>query len=300
MPYNDSICRAIIPCRVSPGSMKWRGLICFSVSSRTRPCPAMASTTSDASQSAQKISMDNSSESDGARPLHTTCEALQADQGSPTSSQIGGIPAELPSKSRVRRMIEGREFAKFRLTDSCLLALHRGDITKWSVDGQTDAIVNAANTRMLGGGGVDGAIHRAAGPDLYDACLKLPLVGKNIRCRTGDAVITEGFRLPVSKIVHTVGPVYEDDEESGPLLESSYKSSLVLADKSGVKYLAFPAISCGIYGYPYDKAAEIALNTVSKHLAGLKEVHFVLFEEGSWVEWLEKACKSFERLEKES
>ncbi|MCO5561861.1 hypothetical protein L7F22_015486 [Adiantum nelumboides] len=228
----------------------------------------MASTTSDASQSAQQISMDNSSktfiESDGARPLHTACEALQADQGSPTSSQIGGIPAELPSKSRVRRLREGREFAEFRLTDSCLLVLHRGDITKWRVDGQTDAIVNAASTRMLGGGGVDGAIHRAAGPDLYDACLKLPLIGKKIRCRTGDAVITEGFRLPVSKIVHTVGPVYKDDEN----LDCCWKA---LTNKSGVKYLAFPAISCGIHRYPYDKAAEIALNTVSKHLAGLKE-----------------------------
>ncbi|KAI5069963.1 hypothetical protein GOP47_0014306 [Adiantum capillus-veneris] len=174
-----------------------------------------------------------------------------------------------------------------------------GDITKWSIDGKTDAIVNAANTRMLGGGGVDGAIHRAAGSALYDACLELPLVGKNIRCRTGDAVITKGFRLPVSKIIHTVGPVYDNDEKSGPLLESSYKSSLVLAEKSGVKYLAFPAISCGIYGYPYDKAAEIALDTVSKYSSGMKEVHFVLFEEGSWVEWLERASKSFGRLEEE-
>lgn len=192
---------------------------------------------------------------------------------------------------------DGKVAVKFQLKNSCVLALQRGDITKWRVDGKTDGIVNAANTRMLGGGGVDGAIHRVAGPDLYEACLKLPFVGKGIRCLTGNAVITKGFRLPVSKIVHTVGPMYDDNETSGPLLESSYKNSLSLAVSNGIKYLAFPAISCGIYGYPYDEAAEIALNTVNEHSAGLKEVHFVLFEEGSWVQWLSKACRSFQKLE---
>lgn len=216
------------------------------------------------------------------------------EQGGCTEAEAASTPERNGYPCRGK---DGKAVVKFQLKNSCVLALQRGDITKWKIDGQTDGIVNAANSRMLGGGGVDGAIHRAAGPDLYEACLKLPLVGKGIRCRTGDAVITKGFRLPVSKIVHTVGPIYDDNETSGPLLESSYKNSLSLAVSNGINYLAFPAISCGIYGYPYDEAAEIALDTVNEHSAGLKEVHFVLFEEGSWMQWLSKARRSLERLE---
>lgn len=206
--------------------------------------------------------------------------------GLPPDSQGSSGDMSPPEKGTVR----------FRLTDSSLLALHRGDITKWKVDGKSDAIVNAANTRMLGGGGVDGAIHRAAGPDLYDACLKLPIVARGIRCRTGDAVITNGYQLHVSKIIHAVGPIYVDDETSAPLLESAYKHALSLAVENGIEFLAFPAISCGAYDYPHDKASEISLRTVKENGGGLKEIHFVLFEEGTWIQWLSKANEWFDRV----
>jgi hypothetical protein len=111
----------------------------------------------------------------------------------------------------------------FRISDSCSLALHRGDITKWFVDGKTDAIVNAANEAMLGGGGVDGAIHSAAGPELYAACYAVPEVTRGVRCPTGSAVITGGFNLPASKVIHTVGPIYSSDEVSAEPLAKAYR-----------------------------------------------------------------------------
>ncbi|KAH7372693.1 hypothetical protein KP509_17G016900 [Ceratopteris richardii] len=231
----------------------------------------------------------------GGSAFHTESGGLEKYEEQKTSSPIMNGPVLVP-KGHLRTG-EGLSYrATFHLKESCLLVLHRGDLTQWTADGESDAIVNAANTRMLGGGGVDGAIHRAAGPDLYIACLELPVLERNVRCRTGDAVITEGFRLPVSKIIHTVGPIYLSDDVSAPLLESSYKSSFVLAVNNGIQYLAFPAISCGTYGYPYDKAAEIALKTVRKFSDKLKEVHFVLFEEGAWLEWLEKSSKEFNRV----
>ena len=129
----------------------------------------------------------------------------------------------------------------------------QGDITKLTVD----AIVNAANCSLLGGGGVDGAIHRAAGLELLKACI--PLNG----CETGKAKITPGFKLPAKFVIHTPGPVYRDGLHGEPgLLESCYKSCLDLAEVNGCETVAFPAISTGVYGYPWEAATEIAVNTV--------------------------------------
>lgn len=135
----------------------------------------------------------------------------------------------------------------------------RGDITELEVD----AIVNAANTSLLGGGGVDGAIHRAAGPDLRRACEQIPSQQRGVRCPTGEARITSGFDLPARYVIHTVGPVWRGGEAGeADLLASCYRESLRLAEEHGVHSIAFPAISCGVYGYPVEEAAEIAVREV--------------------------------------
>ena len=139
----------------------------------------------------------------------------------------------------------------------------QANITKLAVD----AIVNAANEGMLGGGGVDGAIHRAAGRELFKACLQAPEVRPGVRCPTGEARITPGFRLPAKFVVHTVGPVYRDGLHGEPgKLAACYRNSLTLAAANGCASIAFPCISTGVFGYPQKAAAEIAVREVKAFL----------------------------------
>jgi O-acetyl-ADP-ribose deacetylase (regulator of RNase III) len=148
----------------------------------------------------------------------------------------------------------------------------RGDITKEAVA----AIVNAANSSLLGGGGVDGAIHRAAGPELVQACR---LLGG---CKTGDAKVTPGFDLPAAWVIHTVGPVWRGGTEGEPeLLASCYRRSLECAEEIGAQTLAFPAISTGVYGYPAEDAARVAVATVRGYEGPIDLVRLVAFDEAT-------------------
>jgi len=167
-------------------------------------------------------------------------------------------------------------------TPGTKIEIFRGDITKLEID----AIVNAANTTLLGGGGVDGAIHRGAGPELLAECRRLG------GCRTGEAKITGGYRLPARFIIHTVGPVWRGGEHGEPLkLADCYRNSLKLAVENEIKTIAFPAISCGAYGYPIEDAAQIAFKTTRDFLAANDEIQKVIF-----AVWGEDVYKAYQRL----
>jgi len=169
------------------------------------------------------------------------------------------------------------------------LSLIQGDVTKQA----TDAIVNAANSSLMGGGGVDGAIHHAGGPAILEECKKI--VARKGRLPTGKAVITTGGSLKARHVIHTVGPVWHDGSRGeADLLASAYTESLRLAVSSGLKTISFPSVSTGAYGYPIDSAAEIALRAVIRFLErepSLEEVVFVLFDHRTgevYVEVLER------------
>ena len=157
------------------------------------------------------------------------------------------------------------------------LELIMGDITKLDVD----VIVNAANSSLMGGGGVDGAIHRAAGPRLLEECMKIAEERRGIPggpCPAGDAVMTSGCKLPCKHIIHTVGPVWQGGGKGeAETLASCYRKSLLLAAKAGLVSIAFPNISTGVYGYPRDKAAVVAIETVQKTLNEAPEITRVVF-----------------------
>ena len=160
------------------------------------------------------------------------------------------------------------------------IELIKGDITKIKVD----AIVNAANSSLMGGGGVDGAIHRAGGPSILEECRKI--IAKQSCCQTGEAVITSGGNLPAKFVIHTVGPVWTGGKKNeAELLASCYKNSLKLAVENKIFSVAFPNISTGIYGYPKKEAAEIAVNTVNEFLTQndlIDKVYFVCFDEENY------------------
>jgi O-acetyl-ADP-ribose deacetylase len=162
------------------------------------------------------------------------------------------------------------------------IGILQGDITTLAVD----AIVNAANSSLLGGGGVDGAIHRAAGPELVAECRMLN------GCKTGQAKITQGYRLSAKHVIHTVGPVWQGGQAGEPeLLASCYRQSLLLAVAHQLRTIAFPAISCGIYGYPVEQAGRVALQTVGEFLRteenAIAGVSFVCFTDAAYDAFIE-------------
>ena len=162
------------------------------------------------------------------------------------------------------------------------IEIFRGDITKLEVD----AIVNAANTTLLGGGGVDGAIHRAAGPELLAECRTLG------GCQPGEAKMTRGYHLPAGFVIHTVGPIWRGGKhDEAHVLADCYRNSLKLAVENEIKTIAFPAISCGAYGYPIDDAAQITFKTTRNFLAANDEIQKVIF-----AVWGEDVYEAYQRL----
>ena len=168
------------------------------------------------------------------------------------------------------------------MSSSAKIEIVRGDITKVDVD----AIVNAANTTLLGGGGVDGVIHRAAGAKLLAECRTLG------GCEPGKAKITRGYRLPARFVIHTVGPLWKGGKHGEPeTLADCYRNSLQLAVENGIKTIAFPAISCGAYGYPVEEAAQIAAKTTREFLASTDKIDKVIF-----VLWSDDVYEAYHRL----
>jgi O-acetyl-ADP-ribose deacetylase (regulator of RNase III) len=166
------------------------------------------------------------------------------------------------------------------------ITLLRDDITVL----QVDALVNAANSSLLGGSGVDGAIHQAAGPELLNACRKLN------GCEPGQAKITQGFLLPAKSVIHTVGPIWQGGSfNEAEILANCYRNCLLLAAKKGIRSIAFPAISCGAYGFPVEQACQIAVYTVSEQVSQLdsiRKVIFCAFDDIVYQYWLNALGKS--------
>jgi O-acetyl-ADP-ribose deacetylase (regulator of RNase III) len=166
------------------------------------------------------------------------------------------------------------------------IELVKGDITQQEVD----AIVNAANSTLLGGGGVDGAIHRKGGPDILEECKKVRAEQYPEGLPTGKAVATTAGRLPATWVIHTVGPVHSKSEDRSHLLASCHIEALGVADELGAKSVAFPAISTGVYGYPLEEAAPVSVGAVKEARTKVEEVRFVLFDDDAYRAF-EKALK---------
>lgn len=160
---------------------------------------------------------------------------------------------------------------------------------------RVDAIVNAANETLLGGGGVDGAIHRAAGPHLLQACRALPETRRGVRCPTGEARITPGFRLPARWVIHTVGPIWSGGDAGEPaLLAACHRNALALAREHAIESIAFPAISCGVYGYPHDAAAGVVLGLLAEAQSLARAPHRIVlcaFDRGMADAWRRAAMR---------
>lgn len=158
------------------------------------------------------------------------------------------------------------------------ITLVQGDITEQSVD----AVVNAANSSLLGGGGVDGAIHRRGGPEILAECRQLRASHYGGGLPTGEAVATTAGRLPARWVIHTVGPVHSRTEDRSPLLAACYRASLRVADELGARSVAFPAVSTGVYGWPMDDAARISLEAVRTADTAVEDIRFVLFDQAAY------------------
>jgi O-acetyl-ADP-ribose deacetylase (regulator of RNase III) len=171
------------------------------------------------------------------------------------------------------------------------IALAKGDITKQNVD----AIVNAANSSLMGGGGVDGAIHRAGGPSILEECKKIRRERYPDGLPPGKAVATNAGQLPAKWVIHTVGPVYSKSEDQSSLLASCHIEALHVGDELGAKSIAFPAISTGVYGYPLEEAAPVAIRTVREAKTKVEEVRFVLFDETAYQAFLEALSDAEDR-----
>lgn len=165
------------------------------------------------------------------------------------------------------------------------ISLVTGDITRQEVD----AVVNAANSTLLGGGGVDGAIHRAGGPAILEECKQIRAERYPDGLPTGRAVATTGGDLPARWVIHTVGPVYSQDEDPSELLASCHTEALRIAGELGARSVAFPAISTGVYGYPLDEAAAVAVRAVGSATTSVREVRFVLFDDKAYRAFLRAA-----------
>lgn len=170
-------------------------------------------------------------------------------------------------------------------SEAVTVTLARGDITRQ----QADALVNAANSSLLGGGGVDGAIHRRGGPEILAACRELRASHYGKGLATGRAVATTAGRLDATWVIHTVGPVWSTSEDRSELLASCYRESLRVADELGARTVAFPAISAGTYGWPLEDAARIALETVRAAHTAVEEVRFVLFDDRAYEAFVAQA-----------
>ena len=166
------------------------------------------------------------------------------------------------------------------------ITLAKGDITAETVD----AIVNAANSSLMGGGGVDGAIHRKGGPEIIEECRRIRATTHQQGLPPGTAVATTGGKLAARWVIHTVGPVYSKNEDRSAILASCHTESMRVADELGAKSVAFPAISTGVYGYPLDLAAPVAIRSVASGSTGVEEVRFVLFDDAAF-DAFERALK---------